>query len=98
MENIDPALLQQFLQNNDGGTNQPFTLFPQELIDMLAMSIIAINIIAALFLLAYIVNTIRKWKVQSAILDMHKDVKALKESMTKVKPSDPVDKDTAKIA
>lgn len=98
MENIDPAILQQFLQNDSDGTSQPFTLFPQELIDMFAMGIIALIVIAALFLVVYTIGMVRKWKVQSAILDMHKDVKELKQSMTSGKPHDPIDKDTAKIA
>lgn len=98
MENIDPALLQRFLQNDNDGTSQPFTLFPQELVDMFAMGIIALIVITALFLLVYVISTIRKWKVQSAILDMHKDVKELKQSMARDKPPVPFDKDTAKIA
>lgn len=90
MENIDPAILQQFLQNNTEGTSQPFTLFPQELIDMFAMGIIALVVISALFLLVYLVGTIRKWKVQSAVLDIHKDVKQLKELLAPKSPSSPV--------
>lgn len=98
MENIDPAILRQFLQNDSDGTSQPFTLFPQELIDMFAMGIIALIVITALFLVVYTVGMVRKWKVQSAILDMHKDVKELKQSMARDKPPVPFDKDTAKIA
>lgn len=102
MENIDPALIQKFLESNankaDGSSTQPFTLFPQELVDIFAMATIALTVISALFLIVYLIGTIRKWRVQSAVLDMHRDVKELKEHLAPQKPQTKIDRDTEKIA
>jgi preprotein translocase subunit SecY len=98
MENIDPALLQQFLQNNSGETSPTINLFPESFINLLTAGFIALNVIAALFLIVYIIGMVRKWKVQSAVLDMHKDVKELKQLMTREKPQNVIDKDTSKTA
>lgn len=102
MENIDPALVQQFLQNysqnQEGGASSNFNLIPQELINMLAIGITTLTVISALFLIVYLIGTIRKWKVQSAILDMHKDVKELKQHLAPQIPQTKIDRDTEKIA
>lgn len=103
MENIDPALLQQYLQNNsDSGSGSSMTptinLFPESFIALLSLGFIILLVLSSLFLLAYILGMVRKWKVQSAILDMHKDVKELKQLMGREKPEDSIDKDTPRIA
>ena len=98
MQNVDPTLLQELLQNNSGGSSPTINLLPESFITMLTAGFIALNIIAALFLVVYVIGMVRKWKVQSAILDMHADVKALRQLMTREKPQNVIDKDTSKIA
>ena len=101
MENIDPALIQQFLKNNSGDGAPTINLFPQELVEIIAVGSIALTVITALFFIVYLLGTVRKWKVQSAVLDMRNDVKELKELMGGKKPQEKVekiDKDTSKIA
>ena len=101
MENIDPSLLQQFLENNSSGSNTAPTvnLLPESFISMVTIGFIALNVIATLFLIVYVLGVVRKWKVQSAILEMHKDVRDIKQQLiTKEKAPKPIDTDTAKIA
>lgn len=102
MENIDPALVQQFLQtyseNQEGDASPSFNLFPQELIDMFAIGIIALIVISSLFLVVYLIGTIRKWRVQSAVLDIHRDVKELKQHFEGQRSQTKIDRDTEKIA
>lgn len=60
-------------------------LVPQSTIDslsaMFAISMVASIIIFAIVGLFYIISAIRKWKVESAILDMHKDLKEIKAAL-----------------
>lgn len=104
MENIDPALVQQFLENysanagGDGTASPAINILPESFITMLTWGFIALNVIAILFLIVYIIASIRKWRVQSAILDMHRDVKELKSALVHEKPQTKIDSDTAKIA
>ncbi|HRK40898.1 MAG TPA: hypothetical protein PLN95_02370 [Candidatus Saccharibacteria bacterium] len=102
MQNIDPALIEQFLQNaNNPDTAPTVNLFPQELVEIFAFGIIALTVITALFFLVYLISMIRKWRVQTAVLDMHRDVKELKDLMGGKMPqekADKIDKDTSKIA
>lgn len=48
---------------------------------MLTAGFIALNVIAALFLIVYIIGMVRKWKVQSAVLEMQKDVRELRSAL-----------------
>lgn len=107
MENIDPSVIQQYLdqiKNNQG--DQSFTptinVFPAEFIALLSTIVIAMAVIAALFLLFYIISIIRNWKVQSAVMNMQKDVKEIKTALnstnTTSRPQTVIDSDTQKIA
>lgn len=61
------------------------SLLPQSSIDSLSsllfMSTIVSVIIFAIIGILYVINAIRKWKVESAILDMHKDLKEIKAAL-----------------
>jgi hypothetical protein len=102
MENIDSNTLRDFLQNNnDGGIPPTINVFPDELVTAFMTVVYILTVVSVLFLVVYIVNTVRKWKVQSAILDMQKDIKVIKDSLTDGAPSRkqaPIDRDTSKIA
>src|SRR5690348_13658351 len=93
MENIDPALIQQFFEQyrstsgNENSMSPTINVFPQEFIALLSTLLIATVVLSSLFLLFYIIGTIRKWKVQSAVLDMHRDVKELKAELASSKPT-----------
>ena len=82
MQNIDPSILQELLQNNSDGTGPAISLFPESFINLLTAGIIVLNIVTILFLIVYIFSTIRKWKVQSAVLAMQKDIREIKESLS----------------
>lgn len=101
MENIDPLVLQQLLEaasNSTESNSQPLQLIPQEIIDMLAIGIIAFIALIALFLLVFIIGTIRKWRVQSAILNIQKEVHEIKLQLSVEKKSTPQAPDTREIA
>lgn len=103
MQNIDPSIIQQYIdqytQSQGGQSTAPtINVFPPEFIALLSMILVATAVISVLFLIVYIIGTIRKWRVQSAILDIHRDVKELKASLVTTKPSTVIDKDTNKIA
>lgn len=102
MENIDSNILQNFLnENTDGSVVPSINIFPDELVTAFTIGLYAISIVAILFVVAYIAGLIRKWKVDSAILEMQKDLKEIRESLSHDIPArhhSPADTDTSKIA
>lgn len=70
---LDQSSLQSLLGGSNGGS-----LIPESLTQALTIGFIIINAVSILFLIAYILSVVRKWKVQSAILHMQKDVAELK--------------------
>lgn len=101
MENVDPNILQRYIENytNAEGTSESraFSLFPESFITLLSTGFIILMVIAGLFLAFYILNFVRNWKVQSAILDLQKDVKEIKTSLASHKTQPKIDKDTPKF-
>jgi hypothetical protein len=63
------------------GTN----LIPDSLVSLLTVSFIVANVIGVLFIIAYIFTLIRKWKVQSAVLHMQKDIAEIKSLLSSSK-------------
>ncbi len=76
------TLLQSLLGGTDGGS-----LIPESLVQTLTISLIALNVVGVLFLIAYILSGIRKWKVQSAVLHMRKDLEEIKAHMSPPAPA-----------
>jgi len=70
------TLLQSLLGGTDGGS-----LIPESLVQTLTISFIVLNVVGVLFLIAYILSVVRKWKVQSAVLHMRKDLEEIKAHM-----------------
>ncbi|GEM_PF-2296011 len=70
------TLLQSLLGGADGGS-----LIPESLVQTLTVSFIVLNVVGVLFLIAYIMSVVRKWKVQSAVLHMRKDLEEIKAHM-----------------
>jgi hypothetical protein len=91
---IDPTLLQGLL--GDSNTS----LIPESLVSTLTVGIIVLVILNALFVVFYVLGIVRKWKVQSAVLDMHKDLAEIKATLAKPQaerttepaPVDPIEK------
>lgn len=78
---IDPTLLQNLL-SGDSGTS----LIPESLITTLTVGFIVLNVLGILFLIFYIASMIRKWKVESAVLHMQKDLAEIKAALAKPQP------------
>ena len=66
------------------------SLFPESLVTTMIVSFVILNILGLLFLVFYVMNLVRNWKVQSAIFDIHKDVAAIKDRLNggDAKPED----------
>ena len=70
-----------------------FDLFPSEALSDALQPLIfifsALTIVSVLIGLAFIVHAIRSWRVQSATLQMQKDIADIKEQLRKAKPVTP---------
>lgn len=79
---IDPTLLQNLI----GGESSP-SLIPESLITTLTIGFIVLNVLGLLFLVFYIASMIRKWKVESAVLHMQKDLAEIKSHLAQAQPA-----------
>lgn len=80
---FDQSALQNLLNNSNT------SLIPESLVTTLIVSFVIINVLGVLFLIFYVLGIIRKWKVQSAVLSMQKDLAEIKATLAK--PSQPAD-------
>ena len=71
----DQSALQGLLGNSGG------SLIPESLVTTLTISFIVLNVLGVLFTIFYIAGIIRKWKVQSAVLHMQKDLVEIKQAL-----------------
>mgnify|MGYP001221538226 CR=1 FL=1 len=66
-------------------------LIPQETIDSMAtylmISTIVSLVLFGLFVLFYIINQVRRWKVDSAILEIRKDLREIKTHIATTGPT-----------
>lgn len=69
---LDPSNLQSLLSGS-----QP-SLIPDSLVTTLTVGFIVLNVLTVLFFVFYVANMIRKWRVDTAILNMHKDLADIK--------------------
>jgi len=74
---LDPSLLQGLLSDSSP------SLIPESLVTTLTIGFIVLNVLAVLFLVFYVVSIIRKWKVESAVLHMQKDLAEIKAALAK---------------
>ncbi len=72
----DQSALQGLLGGSGG------SLIPESLVTLLTVSFVVLNILGLLFTVFYIAGIIRKWKVQSAVLHMQKDLVEIKQALT----------------
>ena len=75
LEQLDQTTLNKLLGGADG------SLIPESLVTTITVGVIALNVIGVLFLIVYILSAVRKWKVQSAVLHMQKDVAEIKTQL-----------------
>lgn len=68
LQGLDQSALQNLLNNSNT------SLIPESLVTTLIVSFVILNILGLLFVVFYIAGIVRKWKVQTAILNMQKDV------------------------
>jgi hypothetical protein len=71
-------------------TNGSTSLIPESLITTITIGFIVLNVLGLLFLVAYIAGLMRKWKVQSAVLHMQKDLADIKVLLQKPTSSEPI--------
>jgi hypothetical protein len=67
---------QSALQSLLGGSSP--SLIPESLITTLTIAVIVMSTLGILFMVFYILSMIRKWKMESAMIHMQKDVADIK--------------------
>lgn len=84
MENLQ-QLDRESLQNLIGGDSgtSGVSLIPESLTSILTISVIVSIGLMVVFLVLYGLSVVRKWKVQSAVLHMQKDVAEIKQALVK---------------
>lgn len=79
---------QSALQNLLGGSTP--SLIPESLITTLTVGFIVLNVLGILFMIFYIFSIVRKWRVESAMLHMQKDVAEIKTLLENHRTAAPV--------
>lgn len=64
-----------------GGSGQ--SLIPDSMMPFLIISFVVINILTIVFMIMWIAGMVRRWKVQTAVLHMQKDMAEIKETLAK---------------
>lgn len=75
LSQVDQSQLNSLLGGSGG------SLIPESLVATLTITFILLNVLAVLLTILYIFNVVRKWKVQSAVLHMQKDVAEIKQAL-----------------
>lgn len=91
MENAQPINSQELQSLLDNSSGNPISVIPEALTGLLAISLVISLGLMVVFVLFYIFSTVRKWKVQSAILQMQKDLAEIKLSLAKTEASPKLD-------
>lgn len=74
-QTTDPSTFQNLL-----GGSAP-SLVPESLATTLTVGFIVLNVLGLLFFIFYVVSLVRKWKVESAVLHIQKDLAEIKASL-----------------
>ncbi len=84
LEQFDTSRLNELFQNSTP------SLIPESLINTIQTGILTLTILGVLFLILYGFTIIRKWKVDSAILEMQKDIADIKnQGVSRASQTDP---------
>lgn len=70
------SALNGLMSNTDGNS-----LIPDSLATVMMIGFVVINIISILFIVLYVISLVRKWKVQTAIFHMQKDLAEIKTAL-----------------
>jgi hypothetical protein len=62
-----------------GGSSEP--LIPESLMTLLIIGFVLINLLALAFFVFWFMGMIRRWKVQTAVLHMQKDIADIKQAL-----------------
>lgn len=73
LNQIDQSTLDALLGGTEGTS-----LIPESLVPVMIASFIALNVLAVLFFIFYLIGLIRKWKTESAVFHMQKDLAEIK--------------------
>lgn len=79
---LDSSLISDLLQDSTT------SLIPESLITTITTGFLVLSVLGALFLILYLFSIIRKWRVDSAILQMQKDVAEIKGQIVASKPKE----------
>lgn len=92
LSQVDQSQLNSLLGGAGG------SLIPESLVTTLTVSFILLNVLAVLLTVLYIINVVRKWKVQSAVLHMQKDVAEIKQHLAIQAPAPSVEPVKANVS
>ena len=67
-----------------GSSGEP--LIPESFITFMIICFVLLNILTIIFFIFWIMGMIRRWKVQTAVLNMQKDIAEIKQSLAPPKP------------
>lgn len=82
-ESTDQTTLNSLLQNSSSN------LLPDSLVALMTAGVIISIVISILFLVVFIISSVRKWKVQSAMLNMQKDISEIKHYLAPTEAHQP---------
>jgi hypothetical protein len=81
-ETLDGTQINQSALQSLLGDSTP-SLIPESLITTLTVGFVVLNVLSVLFFVFYVINMVRKWKVESAVFRMQKDLAEIKASLAK---------------
>lgn len=85
--NLDQSQLNMLL---GGSTSEP--LIPESVVTFLIVCFVILNLLTIAFLIFWIMGMVRRWKVQTAVLNMQKELVEIKQLLkaTNTTPNPPV--------
>lgn len=88
MDNLQQSFDQRSLQDLLG-TQPDVNLIPESLVNILTISLIVTSVLMLVLTVLFIIGSVRRWKVQSAVLKMQKDVADIKQALAAPAASSP---------
>ena len=85
LSQLDQSALQGLLGGGDASS-----LIPEALVTTITIGFIVLNVLGILFFVFYVISLIRKWKVESAVLQMQKDLAEIKAALSQTSQPAPV--------
>lgn len=76
---LDSTMISELFK--DSVKDSTTSLIPESLVTTITTGFLVLTVLGALFLVLYLFSIIRKWRVDSAILHMQKDVAEIKSQL-----------------